>query len=168
MSIYLFRHGEAFQIGEKPEIQNDEERPLTPKGINVTKEVCQGLRKLKVSCDEVWHSPLVRAVETAEIVAGEMGCDRLIEKEGLAYDVEMESLFRSLKDVDPAQEVFLVGHQPYMAEWTVRLIAGCVTDAVSVTKSGVVCLDLIEGTDPPRAELRWLLRAKQLQLIGKA
>ncbi|MCA9415564.1 MAG: hypothetical protein KC917_04810, partial [Candidatus Omnitrophica bacterium] len=122
---------------------------------------------LGVGCDEIWHSPLVRAVETARIVGGEMNCDRLVVQEGLADETEGEALFDSLSKVDPNHELFLVGHQPYMGEWTVRLISGAVTDLVSVSKSGVVCLDPIPGTKPPKAQLRWLLRSKHLQMIAK-
>ena len=167
MAIYLFRHGEAFQIGEIEGVHSDDQRPLTPKGKKATSKVCRGLMELGVGCDEIWHSPLVRAVETARIVSEEMRCTNLVEKGGLAYVDESEELFLSLKDLDPEKDLFLVGHQPYIAEWTVRLMTGMVNDHVSVSKSGVVCLELIPGCDPPMAELRWLLRSKHLQTFAK-
>ncbi|MBK7495626.1 MAG: histidine phosphatase family protein [Candidatus Omnitrophica bacterium] len=91
-SIFFFRHGEAFQIGEN-NIRTDDERPLTPKGRSVTEEVCLALAKMDIKPDMIWHSPLVRAVETADIISQDTDCSILFEKSGLAWPDQEEDLF---------------------------------------------------------------------------
>ena len=167
MSVFLFRHGEAFQLGEKQGIHSDFDRPLTPKGVEITREVCRGLRALGISCDRIWHSPLVRAVETARIISEEMETPVLEPKEGLAGGEQEEALYQSLRNHDPLLSLFLVGHQPYLGEWTERLVTGESAGGISISKSGVACLEMLPHTSSPRAELRWLLRAKHLRIIGK-
>lgn len=166
MSLYIFRHAEAFQIGEIEGLHDDFDRPLTPKGKSVTVEVCKGLKRLDVFCDRIWHSPLLRAVETARIIAREMNCGVVEEKEGLGDSPNGEELFRSLSSIDPKENLFVVGHQPDLGEWVARLATGAKAE-VSLSKSGVACLDLTWGASPPRAMLRWLMRDKHLRMIGK-
>ena len=166
MSIYLFRHAEAHPYGTEG-IGSDEERYLTEYGKEMTRWVCRGLIRLGVQCDEIWHSPLVRAVETAEIVSAEMKCGKLVCEQGLADEEEMEDLFESLGKLDREKDVFLVGHQPYLGEWLGLLLSGEEGCDVSVSKSGVARLDPIEGCIPPRAELKWLMRGKHLALLGQ-
>ncbi|MGD0614137.1 MAG: phosphoglycerate mutase family protein, partial [Verrucomicrobiota bacterium] len=67
MKLYILRHGDAVEHGDPRYKEND--RPLTPKGIQRTKLLAHALRQMEVSFDAVFSSPLARARETAEIVA---------------------------------------------------------------------------------------------------
>lgn len=163
MALYLFRHAEAFQIGEEG-IKTDEERFLTPKGKKVTVDVCTGLKDLDVGFDEVWFSPLVRAKETADIIVEEMGVTRSKEKRGLAYTSDERELFAKLADHSVDQHLCLVGHQPTLGEWVSLLISGLVGE-VALSKSGVARIDVFPHSEPPRGELRWLLTAKQIRRL---
>jgi phosphohistidine phosphatase len=164
MPVYLFRHGEAFQIGEQG-IKRDAERPLTLKGRKVTEEVCKGLENLGVKVDAVWYSPLVRARETAEILIEMFGVKKTEEKAGLADSDEEEDLFQELGKVHPNSELVLVGHQPMLGEWVSRLLAGTPCGQVDLGKSGVACMELMAGHHPPRGTLLWLMTAKQLRKL---
>ena len=68
MNLYLMRHGIAVAADE-PGISSDSARPLTPKGIKRIRRAARGLRRLGISFDAILTSPLVRARQTAEIVA---------------------------------------------------------------------------------------------------
>ena len=70
--IYLVRHGLAAEQG--PEFPNDDDRPLTSEGIERLRVQVLGLRALDVRLDRVLTSPLVRAAQTAEILAAGVGC----------------------------------------------------------------------------------------------
>ncbi len=48
---------------------DDTKRPLTERGISRFKEAVKGLRHLDVQLDEIFTSPLVRARQTAELLA---------------------------------------------------------------------------------------------------
>src|SRR5262249_16813410 len=69
--ILLIRHAHA--VDREQEDIGDDERWLTAKGRDVARRVGEALRKKGVAIDEVWTSPLVRAVQTAELVAAGAG-----------------------------------------------------------------------------------------------
>ena len=69
MEIYLFRHGEAMSPLENPE------RPLTPKGRLDVEQMAGVLRKERVRFRKLYHSPKLRAVETAAILGEKFGVE---------------------------------------------------------------------------------------------
>lgn len=161
-SIFFFRHGEAFQIGEN-NIRTDDERPLTPKGRSVTEEVCLALAKMDIKPDMIWHSPLVRAVETADIISRHTDCSILFEKSGLAWPDQEEDLFLELSRLKPNINLFVVGHQPDLGNWICRLATGINHGDIALSKSGVARVDILTQGPPARGELRWLMTARQLR-----
>lgn len=162
ISIFFFRHGEAFQIGEK-DIRTDEERPLTPRGKSTTEEVCTTLARMNIQPGLIWTSPLVRALETAEIISQQLECTNLIEKVGLAYANEEDALFLEMSNLKPDTTLFVVGHQPTLGNWICHLTTGMRHGDIALSKSGVARIDLLSQGPPARGELRWLMTAKQLR-----
>lgn len=67
MDIYIIRHGVAADLDK--EIAEESYKYLTIHGRNHCKIVAQKLKDLKVKFDAVFSSPLVRAVQTAEVFA---------------------------------------------------------------------------------------------------
>src|SRR5438093_12133138 len=83
--LYLVRHGLAEERGEL--WPDDSKRPLTEKGMSRMRKATRGLARLGVSLDVVLTSPLVRARQTAEIVAGGFNPrPALVNRESLAPD----------------------------------------------------------------------------------
>src|SRR5436309_4247704 len=66
--LYLVRHGVAEQRGEA--WPDDSKRPLTEQGISRLRKSARGLARIGVGFDVILTSPLVRARQTAEVVAG--------------------------------------------------------------------------------------------------
>src|SRR5690348_14219470 len=66
-TLYLVRHGRAAERGD--EWPDDRKRPLTPQGIARFREVVRGLSALGVRIDVIFTSPLVRARQTADLLA---------------------------------------------------------------------------------------------------
>src|SRR6476646_3074808 len=79
MILYLIRHGVAVDSGTDG--IPDAERPLTSEGIRRMRQNARGLKRLNVKIDAVWTSPLVRARQTAEILAGEYAISATIKQE---------------------------------------------------------------------------------------
>src|SRR2546428_6646582 len=65
--LYIMRHGIAVTRGAGS-FADDSKRPLTPEGKMKVQEIAKGLLRLGFEVDWILTSPLVRAVETAEIV----------------------------------------------------------------------------------------------------
>ena len=64
MDIILFRHGIA--VERQDWTGNEQDRPLTDKGIRRTRRSAKGFRSLRIIPTHFLSSPLVRARETAE------------------------------------------------------------------------------------------------------
>ncbi len=67
MRIYLVRHGDAVP---EDEAGSDRDRWLSPKGREGARILGKLLREQKVEPDAILCSPLPRAVQTAELLAG--------------------------------------------------------------------------------------------------
>src|SRR5215216_2819063 len=75
MELYFIRHAIAQQLGRKNDF-TDEKRALTSEGRERMREATRGLHRIGVEFDLVLTSPLVRAVETAEIITGTLGLSK--------------------------------------------------------------------------------------------
>jgi phosphohistidine phosphatase len=121
--LMLLRHG----IAEEPNAdRRDAERRLTGEGKRKTREVAAGMAVLELPVEAVLTSPLVRARQTAEIVADVYGLDeaRLEIVEALAPGHDADAVFRALRPHQAAAGVLLVGHEPDMGELTSTLLVG--------------------------------------------
>ena len=142
MLLLLIRHGHA--VDDAPGV-GDTGRWLTEKGRTTTHRVARRVRKLKkLRPATIWTSPLVRAVQTAEIVAA------VIETEGEVRAVAELSPGRDPVDLvtllgvsPPPGPLALVGHEPSLSQ-ILRVLAG-ETGIDSIKKSGVVAIEWEEG-----------------------
>ena len=65
--LYIVRHAIAAERGD--DWPDDDKRPLTEKGVVRFKDGLAGLNWLDVGLDEIFSSPLVRAKQTADLLA---------------------------------------------------------------------------------------------------
>jgi phosphohistidine phosphatase len=142
--IWLLRHGEAEDRGEKP----DAERDLTEKGERQSRAAGEALKVLGVELDVCLTSPKVRARRTAELACEPLHCE-----------VEVDDRLAG-GDFDPMEvaagrgEVMLVGHEPDFSQ-AVALTTG---SRVKMKKGGIAALD--------DHILHVLLRPKDLKAIA--
>ena len=167
MSIYLLRHGIAVERGA-PEFKTDADRPLTPKGRRQLRQIAEAMEKMDLRIRLVLSSPLVRARQTAEIVATSLELKRrLAFSDELRPDGDPKALVRELNELKPASEnVLLVGHEPYLSRLIARLISGGEDMEINFKKAGLCKLE----TDSLRfgrcAKLSWLLTPKQMKRMA--
>jgi phosphohistidine phosphatase len=160
MKLYILRHGDAVEYGDPRYKEND--RPLTPKGIQRTKQLAHVLREMEITFDSILTSPLARARETAEIVARGLKLhDNLRFSEHLAPSGSMEELVHQINTIRPATKgVMLVGHEPYLSGFTSLLCTGGPGLPV-IFKKGALCrLDVQVLTCGKCAALDWLLQPR--------
>jgi phosphohistidine phosphatase len=106
MRLYLVRHAEAAP-GDP-----DELRPLTPNGREQARRLAEQLRDDGVRADVVITSPLLRARETGNLIARELGAEVSVTEE-LAPGATPDSLTRAVREVSAGERaVIAVGHQP--------------------------------------------------------
>jgi phosphohistidine phosphatase len=160
MKLYILRHGEAAEHGDPRYKEND--RPLTPKGIQRTKQLAHVLREMEISFDAILSSPLARARETAEIVARGLKLqDNMRFSEHLAPSGSMEELVHQINTIRPAPKgVMLVGHEPYLSGFVSLLCTGGPGLPI-VFKKGALCrLELQVLNCGKCASLDWLLQPR--------
>ena len=117
MNLYLMRHGIAL-TRDDPSVAHDAERPLTGKGMKRMRKAAKGLRELDIPFDSILTSPLVRARQTADIVASALGMESKLEEiSGLAPESTVEHLMFGLTRYQDRQHVLMVGHEPLLSEY---------------------------------------------------
>lgn len=170
MELYIIRHAIAEPLGAKNEF-SDEKRPLTEEGRSRMHEVAKGLKKLGVELDLILTSPLVRALETAEILAGSLGIHKkeIQQTPALAPGAAAEQLFAEIKNRAGAESIAIVGHQPDLGSLISRITqsSGGVL-SIQLKKGGIGCITVTETVPTFRGDLVWLLTPKQLRMLAKA
>ncbi|WP_224982217.1 SixA phosphatase family protein [Geomonas agri] len=120
MIIHIVRHAEA--IERTPEVP-EEHRYLTRRGRRRFRRVAKSLATLGIEPDLVLTSPLVRAVQTADILGEKLRYKReLIVASQLAPGFRPERLDELLKLYPQVTEVVLVGHEPDLGLVTQALL----------------------------------------------
>jgi phosphohistidine phosphatase len=166
MNLYLMRHGIAV-AADQPGMGPDSERPLTPKGVKRMRRVARGLRRLGISFDTILTSPLVRARQTAEIVAETFGLEgRLEEISELAPEKSVDQLIAGLTRFHEREDLLLVGHNPLLIRALSFFMSGKDSLEIELKKGGIGCVET-DGL-PPGAPgtLHWFLTPKQLRRLG--
>ncbi len=135
--IYLLRHGIATDRELCPE---DEGRELTPQGIEKTTAVAQKLHELGLRCDLILTSPLVRAKQTAQILATEFSGTALEVVDWLAPEGSFGAWEDWLDQNQVPDSLFLVGHEPDLSMWAELMIWGGVSGNILLKKAGILGL----------------------------
>jgi phosphohistidine phosphatase len=164
MKLYLLRHGDAVETGD-PKFK-DAERPLTPKGIQRTKQLAHALQQMEISFEVVLSSPLTRANETAEtVIRGLDFTGKLELTDSLSPFGSMENLVSQLNTLRPVPEnVLLVGHEPYLSGFISLLCTGGPGLALTMKKGALCRLEVESPTCGKCATLEWLLPTRVLGL----
>jgi len=169
MHIYLIRHAEAQQLGQKNDF-SDEKRVLTGEGRDRMREGAKGLRALGVEPDLVLTSPLARALETAEIVAPALGVSKkeIVQTDNLKPGASIEELFAEIKRHTGVESLALVGHEPDLSGIISRIVMGLGRIPLDLKKGCVCCLNVTETVPSLRGNLVWLLTLKHLRMLSKS
>jgi len=158
MELFVIRHAIAVPGSM---LLADADRPLTPKGRTRFSQAVMGLQRLNIRFDCLYHSPWLRAVETAELLAPVLA-GTAVGSPALARAPSQEVL-----DALTGARVALVGHEPWMGELVAWLTTGAPPDgSVFAFKRGGVAW--LEGQPQPgRMVLRAFLPPKVLRALGE-
>lgn len=162
--LYLIRHGVAAERGEA--WLDDAKRPLTDEGVRRLRKIAAGLVGIGVSFDVVLTSPLVRAKQTAEIIAGGLDphppiiiTDALLP--GGAYAAVLDDLTKQAR----RRRIALVGHEPGLGALAGRLLAS--RHALEFKKGAIARIDVAALPPTGAGSLHWFLTPKLLRRLGK-
>ena len=159
MELFLIRHGIAVPGSV---VLPDAVRPLTPEGRERFAQAVMGLQRLGVRLDRLYHSPWLRAVETAALLMP------VLDGEMVSHTALARPPSRALLKDIAGERVALVGHQPWMGQLLVLLVTGGQVDesGFAFKRGGVAWL---EGQPKPgRMALQAFLPPKVLRTLGEA
>lgn len=154
-SVFLVRHGQTDWTRER-RLLGQRDLGLTADGVNQAHAVAMALKVLEIT--EVISSPLLRAVQTAEVIGGVCDMDvardpRLIEMalgrwEGMPYDAAL---------VDPGYQAFMDDPEQAAVPGGERL--------VDVRDRGVAAVRQALADNPSRSNLILVSHASVIRVL---
>ena len=160
MKVYLVRHAIAEERG--PVWPDDHERPLTTRGIARMREIALRLADRGVQVEQIWTSPLVRARQTADVLAPLWTTARqIVVVDDLAPGHATSRVGKALASrTTPASDpvVAVVGHEPDLGLLTAWMIGA--RSPLPFKKGGVARVDFAAGIEAGTGTLAWLVTPK--------
>lgn len=154
MRVFLVRHGHALADQEDPR------RALSAHGREITGAVAGFLKSSGslATVQAIWHSPLVRSCETADLLVKALGLDvLLIEAPGLLPEDDPAPIADRLDRAD--HPVMIVGHEPQLGALATLLVRGKVKPVgFEFRKSAVLALEKTSGSHRRSGRARWRVR----------
>ncbi len=166
MVVYILRHAIAEERGTAGYPNDD--RPLTEDGKNKMSKAAKGISKIVGDVDVILTSPLIRAHDTAKIVARALGAEHKIEicKE-LTPGNSLKKLLSSLSKFKGLKSIMVVGHQPDLGYLASALLGS--SESIVEFKKGAICA--IEASTLPsqaNGRLLWLLQPKHIRAFASS
>lgn len=167
MQLYLIRHAHAVTL------EPDAARPLSDKGRLATTRLGAFLRTTgQFQPAQLWHSPLVRARETALGLVAALDAEiSLVETDDLAPTDDPGLLAARLAAYPTSHDLGLVGHEPHLSALATLLVRGKPNPAVfALRKGAVIALERTEKihrkSGQPRWRVRWHLSPELLRAFA--
>lgn len=154
MIVYFLRHADA-----EPDATRDFDRKLTPKGLEQAEKVGKFLVRYGLIPSVILASPVVRARQTAKIVAQRLGDAELVEAPWLACGMVPESCLRELAAFEQLESVMLVGHEPDFSETIAALIGMPDPNGINIRKASLTAVDL-HTLAPGAGQLQFLVPSR--------
>lgn len=148
MLLYLVQHAEAKREEEDPA------RGLTDKGRRDIGKVSDFVKKAGVKISRVFHSGKTRALQTAQILAGDLKPENGVsETDTLAPMDDPQIWFSRLSQMD--ENTALVGHLPHLGKLaSLLLCSGEDKSPVDFKMGGIVCFKRV---DDDHWVLQWMV-----------
>lgn len=161
--LYLVRHAIAAERGD--DWPDDSKRPLTERGISRFKESVGGLKELDAVIDEIFSSPLVRARQTADLLAaGVEGRPPVKLLDALAPGHPSATVMAQLAKAAKHRRIALVGHEPDLGELAAHLIGG--RRPLPFKKGGICRIDVAGVSSKVAGTLVWFVTPKILRRLS--
>ncbi len=133
-TLVLFRHGKPLTEG----YAEDALRPLADIGKETVKETAQKLIAVNIVPTNIFSSPLLRAEESAKIIADIYAASFECEP-ALGNNFDTEIILKHLQALPKETTIFLVGHEPTLGRLANDLVGKIVLpDGLSKASACVI------------------------------
>jgi phosphohistidine phosphatase len=152
--LWFLRHGEAEPHGARP----DEQRRLTPRGEQQSRDAGHALAALGLTFQLVVTSPRIRALDTARLACEAIGGQPVVHA-ALGGGFDAGDTRELMLAAGPDKRLLLVGHNPDF-EQIVHDLTGA---GVDLKKGGIAAVRL----DARRGILIALMRPREIVRIAR-
>lgn len=161
-TLYIQRHGRA-----EPALgKSDRERALTDVGRAEIEAAARAMVSSGFRCDIIWSSPLVRAFQTAHLMAQALP--------GVVHDVidelapggDLEEVARALGRHSAHSRVLVVGHMPDVAHATHEFLADPRGAPTALETGSVACVHFDGAIALGQGSLEWSATTVELARAG--
>lgn len=156
--------------------RSDDQRPLTEEGREKMRRAAEGLKQVARRAHLLASSPLLRARETAELIAPALRVPRIELVDALRPDQRYEDFLTWLRDrespnakdeEDDERTIAIVGHEPHLSGLVTWLMTGRTESRLELKKGAACLLEFPRTPASGAAVLRWALTPAVLrQLAG--
>ena len=160
MLLYLVRHGDAAESGT-----SDSSRPLSSLGEEQAAAVANVFITFRLPLSSILSSPLQRAVQMAEIIAGKITGSTCTAIEYLVPGANEKQLLGHLNELG-VPSVLLVGHEPHLRRFASLLLAGSFHTQIEFRKGTLMCIECSPEVQPEGGTLKWMLTIDQMNRLG--
>ena len=163
MKLYVIRHAIAIERGGGIA---DEDRYLTARGRESFRLNAKAFAKKGIIPDCIVTSPLVRCVQTADILVEALAFSgELKVARDLAPGFDLQGLFRITASCAGAQKIVIIGHEPDLGILVEALLK--LKGSFSLKKGMVVALDLDPQQQNMPARVNWIMHKGKKSAEGK-
>ena len=166
MEVILIRHAKA-ENRDPNTWPDDDLRPLTAEGRAEQRAAARAMKKMGIKFDFLVTSPLVRARETADLVAGAYRWSESPQvAEELGHGYAVGAVVKLLAKFPPDASVALVGHEPDFSNLTAALVSESGDLNIAVKKSGVVGIEFQGPAEKGKGTLLFHLKPSHLRKVA--
>jgi phosphohistidine phosphatase len=159
MQLVLIRHARA---EERVLFKRDRTRALTQDGQRRMRKAARGLHALLPGLTQIATSPLLRARQTAEIVAAVYTGIDTVSLPALSPGVAPRAVLAWLRAQPVDATLALVGHEPDLGLLAGWLLTGKNSGFVQFKKGAAALIEFSGAPAAGKGTLVWLLTAAQL------
>jgi len=166
MEVILLRHAKA-ENRDPNTWPDDDLRPLTAEGRAEQRAAARAMKKMGIKFDFLVTSPLLRARETADIVAGAYRWSEPPQvSEELGHGYAVAAVVKLLAKFPPDASVALVGHEPDFSHLAGALISRSGDVTIAFKKSGVMGIEFEGQAEAGKGTLLFHLKPSHLRKLA--
>lgn len=166
MNLLLIRHAIA-EDQDARRWPEDQDRPLTQRGIRRFRSAAIGLGTLAPEVDQLITSPFVRAHQTATILEDQLDWPEPDVRPHLAGGAPLAGAVALLGQCEPRSRIAVVGHQPTLSLLAAAYIG---SPAARLTldwrRGGVACIEFEGAPIAGGGTLRWFMPPRVMRALA--
>jgi phosphohistidine phosphatase len=164
LQLLILRHAIALDRDEADALSlNDFERPLIDKGRERMEQVAAGISHSITEPALILSSPLLRARQTAEILAAQYEAVEINIIEELAPGHSLHQLIAVLQKQQVTAPLVIVGHEPSLSSFAGLLLCGKPFSPLQLKKGGAALIEFNQRIDSGCGNLLWLMTPRLLR-----